>query len=242
MKLFPAIDLKNGQCVRLFKGEMDQAVVYNDHPAQQAGAFRDAGAEWLHIVDLDGAFAGKSENGSAVEAILSEVSLPIQLGGGIRTLGAISAWLEKGIQRVILGTVALTHPDLVKQACREFSGHIAVGLDARNGYVAVEGWAETSTLSAVEVAQRFEDCGVSAVIFTDIERDGTNTGVNIEATDALARQVSLPIIASGGVSDLQNLKDLKARNNAGIAGAIIGKALYDGRIDLSTAISVMKED
>lgn len=241
MIIFPAIDLKQGKCVRLFKGDMDQATIYNDHPANQAASFRDAGAEWLHIVDLDGAFAGQSENGAAVSAILSEVSLPIQLGGGIRSLAAIEAWLEKGIERVILGTIALTNPELVKEACQKFAGHVAVGLDARNGFVAVEGWAETSTLSTLDVASRFEDCGVAAIIFTDIDRDGTNQGVNIQATDDLAKQISIPVIASGGVSDLQNLRDLKARQNPGIIGSIVGKALYDGRIALPEAISEMKE-
>lgn len=239
MILFPAIDLKGGQCVRLLKGEMDTATVFNDDPGAQARLFQDAGCGWVHVVDLDGAFAGETRNGDAVDRILAAVDVPVQLGGGIRDMAAIDAWLEKGVARVILGTVALRDPELVKAACARHPGRIAVGIDARDGMVAVEGWAETSTLSAVDLARRFEGCGVAAIIFTDIDRDGALGGVNVAATAALANAISTPVIASGGVASLEDLAALKAARAPGIAGAISGRALYDGRIDLAEAVALL---
>jgi len=236
--LYPAIDLKEGRCVRLFRGEMSQATIFNDDPAAQARSFADAGCRWLHIVDLDGAFAGKPMNRVSVEAILDAVRIPVQLGGGIRDLATIEAWLGKGVSRAILGTIALEKPDLVKQACRLFPQRIAVGIDARAGRVAIEGWAKTSTTSALDLALRFEDAGVAAIIFTDIDRDGTLAGANIERTAELARQLETPVIASGGISSLNDLKSLKAHECDGIAGAILGRALYDGRIDLAAALAL----
>lgn len=238
MILYPAIDLKEGRCVRLFRGEMSQATVFNDDPAAQARSFAAAGCRWLHIVDLDGAFAGKPMNQASVDAILDAVRIPIQLGGGIRDLGTIEAWLGKGVSRVILGTVALENPDLVKKACRIFPERIAVGIDARNGNVAIEGWAKTSTISALDLALRFEDAGVAAIIFTDIDRDGTLAGANIERTAALARELETPVIASGGISSLEDLKALKAHECDGVAGGILGRALYDGRVDLAAALAL----
>jgi len=239
MILFPAIDLKGGQCVRLLKGEMDTATVFNDDPGAQARLFQDAGCGWVHVVDLDGAFAGETRNGDAVDRILAAVDVPVQLGGGIRDMAAIDAWLEKGVARVILGTVALRDPELVKAACARHPGRIAVGIDARDGMVAVEGWAETSTLSAVDLARRFEGCGVAAIIFTDIDRDGALGGVNVAATAALANAISTPVIASGGVASLEDLAALKVAGAPGIAGAISGRALYDGRIDLAEAVALL---
>jgi len=236
--LYPAIDLKEGRCVRLFRGEMSQATVFNDNPAAQAQSFAAAGCRWLHIVDLDGAFAGKPMNRASVDAILAAVRIPVQLGGGIRELATIEAWLGKGVSRVILGTVALEHPDIVKKACRLFPERIAVGIDARNGQVAIEGWAKTSTITALDLALRFEDAGVAAIIFTDIDRDGTLAGANIERTAALARALETPVIASGGVSSLDDLKALKAHEGDGVAGAILGRAIYDGRIDLAAALAL----
>lgn len=240
MILFPAIDLKDGQCVRLKLGDMSQATVFNDDPASQAKSFADQGFEWLHIVDLNGAFAGKPVNGPAVEAVLGAVSLPVQLGGGIRTLGHIEAWLEKGIRRVILGTVALRDPALVRESCRLFPGRIAVGIDARGGRVAVEGWAETSDLTAVDLAKRFSDAGVSAIIFTDIDRDGVLTGLNIDSTLELARSVPVPVIASGGLASMDDIHRLLQPDCRILEGAISGRALYDGRIDVTKALAMIR--
>lgn len=234
MILYPAIDLKDGQCVRLLRGDMDKATVFNADPAAQARAFAGAGAQWLHIVDLDGAVAGKAVNAAAVRSILGAVDVPVQLGGGIRDHDAIARWLDAGMARVILGTVALTNPDLVTAACREFSGRVAVGIDARNGKVAVRGWVETSEMTTLDLARRFEDAGVAAIIFTDIGRDGAMEGVNVEATAKLAAEIKIPIIASGGVSSLDDIRALKAR---GIPGAILGRALYEARIDLRAALA-----
>lgn len=242
MLLYPAIDLKDGQCVRLFKGEMDQATVFNDSPADQALEFQKAGCEWLHLVDLNGAFAGKPVNGDAVEAILRHTTVPAQLGGGIRDLKTIEGWLSKGLQRVILGTIALRDPDLVIEAAKEFPGHVAVGIDARGGMVAVEGWAETSDMSAIDLGRKFEDAGIAAIIYTDIDRDGTMEGVNVAGTVDLARAVSIPVIASGGVScleDLQRLKQAADQANVCLNGAISGRALYDGRLDIAEAMSFL---
>lgn len=247
MILFPAIDLKGGQCVRLVKGDMAQATVFNDDPADQARQFAAAGAQWLHLVDLDGAFAGKAVNQGAVEAILAATALPVQLGGGIRDMARIEAWLKKGVARVILGTAALKNPDLVRQACGTFPGKIAVGIDAKGGHVAVEGWAETSELSARDLALRFEDAGVAAIIYTDIDRDGLLKGVNVEATTALAASLAIPVIASGGVSSLADIEDLltaqpKSRaRGGGIVGVISGRAIYDGRLDLKAALQMLRE-
>ncbi len=239
MILYPAIDLKNGQCVRLLRGEMDKATVFNDDPAAQAVAFEAQGFERLHLVDLDGAIEGGAVNAAAVKAILKATRLPTQLGGGIRDMAAIERWLNAGVARVILGTVALTNPDLVKTACRNFAGRIAVGIDARAGMVAVNGWTETSTMTAMELALRFEDAGVAAIVFTDIDRDGAMGGVNVDATVDLAFALSTPVIASGGVSSLDDLKALKAEEQAGIEGVIVGRALYDGGIDPKAALAVL---
>ncbi|WP_303976543.1 1-(5-phosphoribosyl)-5-[(5-phosphoribosylamino)methylideneamino]imidazole-4-carboxamide isomerase [Dongia mobilis] len=247
MILFPAIDLKGGQCVRLIKGDMAQATVFNTDPADQARQFAAAGAAWLHLVDLDGAFAGAPVNEAAVEGILSATALPVQLGGGIRDMGRIEAWLKKGVARIILGTVALKDPDLVKQACRRFPGKIAVGIDAKGGKVAVEGWAETSELTALDLARRFEDAGVAAIIYTDIDRDGLLQGVNVTATAELAASLSIPVIASGGVSsldDIHALLDVLAASRVkggGIVGVISGRAIYDGRLDLKEALQLLRE-
>jgi len=240
MILYPAIDLKGGQCVRLLHGEMDKATVYADDPAAQARAFAAAGAAWIHVVDLDGAFAGDARNKPAVEAILNAVGCPVQLGGGIRSHTAIEGWLNAGVSRIVLGTVAVKNPDLVREACRKYPGRIAVGIDAKAGYVAVEGWAEVSEITALELARRFEDAGVAAIVYTDIERDGALSGVNVEATAALARAVSIPVIASGGVSGLADLAALRARADDGIAGVISGRALYDGRLDLAAALALLR--
>ena len=238
MIIFPAIDLKGGRCVRLKRGEMASATVFNDVPADQARVFANSGFEWLHCVDLDGAFEGRSANGDAIKAIRAAISLPIQLGGGIRDRAAIDSWLGAGISRVILGTAALRNPSLVREAAKAHSGCIAVGIDAKDGKVAVEGWAETSDITAIELAKRFEDAGVAAIIFTDIARDGMLQGVNLEATVALADSVRIPIIASGGVAGLDDLKDIASCAN--IAGVIIGRALYDGRIDPHAALAIAK--
>ncbi len=238
MILYPAIDLKDGQCVRLLKGEMDAATVFNDDPGAQAKAFQDAGAEWLHLVDLNGAFAGKPVNGDAVERILEATTLPAQLGGGIRDMAQIEAWLDRGLARVILGTVAVEEPDLVRTAAKAFPGQVAVGLDARNGFVATRGWAEETDMQVTDLARAFDDAGIAAIIYTDIDRDGAMGGPNIAATEALARAVSVPVIASGGVSKMDDLHALKATGV--IAGAISGRALYDGAIDLAEALAAMK--
>ena len=239
MILYPAIDLKDGNCVRLYKGEMEQATVFNDNPAAQALAFVEAGCEWLHLVDLNGAFAGEPVNGSAVDAILEQTKVPAQLGGGIRDMATIERWLNKGLARVILGTVAVENPDLVREAARAFPGHVAIGLDARNGMVATRGWAEETDINVTDLARRFEDVGVAALIYTDINRDGAMQGPNVDATAALARAVSIPVIASGGVSSLDDLRALKA-TGAPLNGAISGRALYDGAIDLKEALDLLK--
>ena len=239
MILFPAIDLKAGQCVRLKLGRMDTSTVYNENPAAQARIFEAQGFTYLHVVDLDGAFAGRPENATAVRAIRKAVSLPIQLGGGIRDLNTIRAWLDLGITRVILGTVAVRDPDLVRQAARDYPGRIVVGIDARGGNVAVQGWAETSALSAVELGKKFEDAGVAAIIYTDIDRDGVLTGLNIDATLALAETVSIPVIASGGLAGLDDIRRLLQPDAAGLAGVISGRALYDGRLDAGEALALI---
>jgi phosphoribosylformimino-5-aminoimidazole carboxamide ribotide isomerase len=243
--LYPAIDLKGGACVRLLRGEMSAATVFNESPADQARRFAEAGFEWLHVVDLDGAFAGKPVNAAAVAAIIAATALPVQLGGGIRDEAGIAAWLERGVRRVILGTVALRDPDLVRRACRAHPGRIVVGIDARRGKVAVEGWAETSTVAARDLALRFEDAGVAAIVYTDIERDGALGGVNAEATAELAAALTTPVIASGGVASLDDLRRLKALaapvgSRGGIEGVICGRALYDGRIAPRAALAVLR--
>jgi len=240
MILFPAIDLKNGQCVRLKLGEMASATVYNEDPAAQARAFEAQGFEWLHVVDLDGAFAGESRNGDAVEAILKATKNPVQLGGGIRSMAHIEAWLAKGLARVILGTVAVRDPELVRQACKAFPGRIAVGIDARGGKVAVEGWAEASSLGAIELAKKFEGAGVAAIIYTDIDRDGVLAGINWEGTIALADAVSIPIIASGGLASLDDIRRMTQPDARKLEGAISGRALYDGRIDPAEALAILR--
>lgn len=240
MILYPAIDLKGGQCVRLAQGDMARATVYNPDPGAQAAAFKAQGFEWLHVVDLDGAFAGSSVNAKAVEAILAATDRPVQLGGGIRSLEAIANWLARGLARVILGTVALRDPALVIEACKLFPGQVAVGIDARDGKVAVEGWAETSEITAIDLAKRFEDAGVAAIIFTDIARDGLLTGVNVAATAALADAVTIPVIASGGLASLADIEALMAVPGTPIAGAISGRALYDGRLDPAAALALTR--
>ncbi len=240
MILFPAIDLKDGQCVRLKLGDMDQATVYNADPAAQAKAFEDQGFEWLHVVDLNGAFAGESVNGDAVDAILKATKNPVQLGGGIRTLAHIEAWLSRGLARVILGTVAVRDPELVIEACRMFPGKIAVGIDAKGGKVAVEGWAEASELGVIELAQKFEGAGVAAIIYTDIDRDGILAGINWPSTLELANAVSIPVIASGGLASLDDISRMIEPDAARLAGAITGRALYDGRIDPQEALALLR--
>jgi len=237
MILYPAIDLKDGQCVRLLRGEMEAATVFGDDPAAQARAFEAAGAEWLHLVDLNGAFAGRPVNADAVAAILDAVSLPVQLGGGIRDMGTIERWVGAGVARVILGTAAVENPGLVREAASRFPGKVAVGLDARGGKVATRGWAETTDMDATDLARAFEDAGVAAIIYTDIDRDGAMAGPNLSATEAMARAVSIPVIASGGVSSLADL--LALRDTGVIAGAISGRALYDGAIDLKDALAAL---
>jgi phosphoribosylformimino-5-aminoimidazole carboxamide ribotide isomerase len=239
--LFPAIDLKQGQCVRLLRGEMDTATAYNSDPADQARRFVEAGCKWLHVVDLDGAFAGKSVNGAAVDAILGAAgSVPVQLGGGIRDESGIATWLERGINRVILGTIALRDPELVKRACARWPGRIVVGIDAKQGKVAVTGWSETSTMKALDLALKFEASGVAALVYTDISRDGTLSGPNVEETVDLAFQLTTPVIASGGVSSLADLQALKKHEDSGIVGVISGRAIYDGRIKLAEALKILQ--
>lgn len=238
MILFPAIDLKGGRCVRLLRGDMDAATVFNDDPADQARRFAAAGCRWLHVVDLDGAFAGDARNAAAVRAILSAIDLPVQLGGGIRSMAAIEGWLEAGVRRVILGTVAVKDPALVIDACRRFPDRIVVGIDARDGRVAVEGWAETSDLAAADLAARFADAGVAAIVFTDIDRDGALGGANARATADLANSVPIPVIASGGVSSIDDLLALRSASDR-IVGAVVGRALYDGRVDLAAALAAL---
>jgi len=237
--LFPAIDLKDGKCVRLKLGDMATATVYNEDPAAQARAFEEQGFEWLHVVDLNGAFAGKSVNGQAVGAILKATKNPVQLGGGIRTMTQIEDWLDRGLARVILGTVAVRDPDLVRDACRRFPGKIAVGIDARGGKVAVEGWAEASELGAVELAKKFEGAGVAAIVYTDIDRDGVLSGINWYATIGLADAVSIPIIASGGLASLDDIRRMTMPDAQKLEGAISGRALYDGRIDPKEALAIL---
>jgi phosphoribosylformimino-5-aminoimidazole carboxamide ribotide isomerase len=239
MILFPAIDLKDGQCVRLELGDMNAATVFNDDPAAQAKRFEAQGFPWLHLVDLNGAFAGQPVNGAAVENILEAVSIPVQLGGGIRNLGQIEDWLTYGVTRVILGTIALREPAVVREAAREFPGRIAVGIDARGGRVAVEGWAETTDITAIDLARHFEDAGVAAIIFTDIDRDGVLKGLNIASTLALARAVKIPVIASGGLASIDDVERLLAPDCAILAGAISGRALYDGRLDAAQALALI---
>lgn len=240
--LFPAIDLKDGQCVRLKLGDMDQATIYNDNPANQALAFENAGFDWLHVVDLNGAFEGQSVNGAAVEAIIKATKNPVQLGGGIRNLEHIESWLSKGLERVILGTVAVRDPALVKEACKKFPGKIAVGIDAKGGKVAVEGWAEASELGVIEMAKQFEGAGVAAIIYTDIDRDGILAGINWESTIKLAGEVSIPIIASGGLASMADIVRMNMPDAEKLEGAISGRALYDGRIDPNEALKVLRGD
>jgi phosphoribosylformimino-5-aminoimidazole carboxamide ribotide isomerase len=240
MILYPAIDLKDGQCVRLLHGDMDKATVFNNSPADQAASFERAGFEYLHVVDLNGAIEGRAANGPAVRAVLNAVRFPVQLGGGIRTLANVATWLDAGIARVILGTIAVRDPALVKEAAKRFPGQVAVGIDARHGLVATEGWVETSTLKAVGLAKRFEDAGVAAIIFTDIGRDGALTGVNVEATGELADAVSIPVIASGGVASVKDIVDLRARGGMAIAGAILGRSLYAGTITPAEALEAAR--
>jgi phosphoribosylformimino-5-aminoimidazole carboxamide ribotide isomerase len=237
--LFPAIDLKEGRCVRLVQGDMERATIFNDDPADQAASFAAQGFEWLHIVDLDGAFAGRPMNASAVDSILERVSIPVQLGGGIREMKTVEGWLAKGVARVIIGTAAVRDPDFVREAARRHPGQIAVGIDAKEGRVAVEGWAQSSTLTADELGRRFEDAGVAAIIYTDIARDGILTGLNIPMTLALARAVRIPVIASGGLASMADVERLLEPDCAGLAGAITGRALYDGRIDPVEALALI---
>lgn len=237
--LFPAIDLKDGKCVRLKLGEMSEATVFNDDPAAQARAFESQGFKYLHIVDLNGAFEGRPVNAKAVDDILAAITMPAQLGGGIRDLGTIEMWLGKGIRRVILGTIAVRDPALVREACKRFPGRIAVGIDAKGGKVAVEGWAETSELTAIELAGRFEDAGVAAIIFTDIDRDGVLRGLNLPATVELARATKIPVIASGGLASIDDVKALAKPEYGLLEGAISGRALYDGRLDPNEALAIL---
>ena len=241
MILFPAIDLKDGLCVRLQQGDMARSTVFNFDAAAQAHAFETQGFEYLHVVDLDGAFAGKPMNAAAVDRILESVSIPVQLGGGIRDAATIEAWLQKGVTRVIIGTAAVRDPDFVRAAARRYPGQVAVGLDARDGRVAVQGWAETSDLSVLDLARRFEDAGVGAIIYTDVARDGMLTGLNFAATIALAEAVSIPVVASGGLASLDDVKALLKPEAKKLAGAIAGRALYDGRLDADAALALIRE-
>ncbi|MBT6084557.1 MAG: 1-(5-phosphoribosyl)-5-[(5-phosphoribosylamino)methylideneamino]imidazole-4-carboxamide isomerase [Rhodospirillaceae bacterium] len=241
MIFFPAIDLKDGQCVRLLRGEMDQATVFNDDPAAQATHFQQQGGEWLHLVDLNGAFEGRPVNSAAVESILAAIDIPVELGGGIRDLETVEFWLDRGIRRVILGTVAVKNPDLVRAACRAHPGRVALGIDAKDGFVAVEGWAETSEITALDLARKFEDAGAAALIYTDISRDGAMQGPNIEATIAMADAVDIPVILSGGVSSMADLDAVMARASGRLEGVISGRAVYDGRIHVSKAVAVLRE-
>jgi phosphoribosylformimino-5-aminoimidazole carboxamide ribotide isomerase len=237
--LFPAIDLKGGRAVRLEQGDMARTTVFNDDPAAQARAFAAQGFEYLHVVDLDGAFAGRPMNAAAVESILAAIAIPLQLGGGIRNMATVEAWLGKGVTRVIIGTAAVRDPALVKAAARRFPGRVAVGLDARDGKVAVEGWAETAELTVLDIARRFEDAGVAAIVYTDIARDGLLKGLNLDATIALADAVAIPVIASGGLASIADVEALLAPRAAKLAGAIAGRALYDGRLDAAAALALI---
>ena len=241
MILYPAIDLKGGQCVRLLKGDMRAVTVFNDDPAAQARSFEAAGFRWLHVVDLDGAVAGAAGNASAVERILASVAIPVQLGGGIRNRAQIEAWLVRGVSRVILGTVALRDPELVRSACRAHPGGIVVGIDARQGKVAVEGWTAASEMTAAELALRFEDVGAAAIVYTDIDRDGALAGINVEATAGLARRLSTPVIASGGLASLEDIRALLRHEREGVAGVVCGRALYDGRVEPKAALALAAE-
>jgi phosphoribosylformimino-5-aminoimidazole carboxamide ribotide isomerase len=241
MILFPAIDLKDGQCVRLKLGDMAQATVFNDNPAAQAKNFENQGFEWLHLVDLNGAFEGRPVNGKAVEAILKAISIPAQLGGGIRDLATIEHWLSRGVTRVILGTIALRNPKIVSDACKEFPGKIVVGIDAKAGRVAVEGWGESSSLTAIELAQCFEDVGVAAIVFTDVDRDGILKGINFEKTLELANSVNIPVIASGGLASIKDVQRLLEPDCAILEGAISGRAIYDGRLNAADALKLIRE-
>jgi phosphoribosylformimino-5-aminoimidazole carboxamide ribotide isomerase len=241
MILFPAIDLKEGLAVRLEQGDMARATVFHRDPAAQARAFESQGFKYLHIVDLDGAFAGKPVNADAVDRILESVAVPVQLGGGVRDMGTVEAWLAKGVTRVIIGTAAVRHPALVREAAKTYPGRVAVGLDARGGKVAVEGWAETSELTALDIARRFEDAGVAAIVYTDISRDGLLKGLNLDATIALAGAISIPVIASGGLASLDDIRALLEPRAARLAGAIAGRALYDGRLDPSAALTLIRQ-
>ncbi len=241
MILFPAIDIKDGVCVRLLRGDLNEVTVYNEDPSAQGQSFESQGFEWLHIVDLNGAVEGRSVNEAAVSAVLARVDIPVQLGGGIRSMADIERWLDRGIARVVLGTVAVRDPLLVKDACARFPGQVAVSVDSRGGYVAVEGWVETSTIKALDLALRMEDAGVAAIIFTDINRDGAMGGVNLQATVDLAFALKTPVIASGGVSSLRDLEAIRDRRDSGIAGVICGRAIYDGRIDPQTALALFKD-
>ena len=240
MILFPAIDLKDGQCVRLLYGDMDQATVFNDNPAAQAAEFVRQGFEWLHLVDLNGAIEGEPVNGKAVEAVLQGLPIPVQLGGGIRDRETVSYWLERGVRRVILGTAALEGPDLVRSACKEWPGRVVVSIDARDGMVASRGWLQNTQVRAMDLALAMEDAGVAAIVFTDIDRDGALTGVNLDATVDLAWALHTPVIASGGLASLADLKALLAEEEAGIEGAISGRALYDGRLDAAEALALLR--
>jgi phosphoribosylformimino-5-aminoimidazole carboxamide ribotide isomerase len=241
MILFPAIDLKDGHCVRLKLGDMEQATIFNDNPAAQAKRFEAQGFEWLHLVDLNGAFEGRPVNGRAVEEILKAIAIPVQLGGGIRDLATIEHWLSRGVTRVILGTIALRNPDIVREACKEFPGEIVVGIDAKAGHVAVEGWGESSTLTAIELGKRFEDAGVSTIVFTDIDRDGILKGINFEKTLELANSVNIPVIASGGLASIKDIERLLEPDCAILEGAISGRAIYDGRLDPRAALKLIRE-
>ena len=242
MILFPAIDLKSGTCVRLVQGDMARATTFSDDPGRQARLFQAAGCRWLHIVDLDGAFTGRTVNAAAVADIVASIDIPLQLGGGLRDLAAMERWLENGVSRVILGTAAVRDPALVATACREFPGRVAVGIDARDGHVAVSGWSESSAVSALELGLRFEDAGVAAIIYTDIDRDGTLSGVNRDAVADFAQALTTPVIASGGVASLRDLSRLKALVEFGVEGVVVGRALYDGNLDLVEALDLLSSD
>ena len=239
MIFYPAIDLKDGQCVRLVHGEMDKVTVFNSDPVRQARIFEKDNSKWLHLVDLNGAFEGKPVNGAAVEAILEVIGIPVQLGGGIREMATIDMWLERGISRVILGTAALREPELVREACKRHAGRVAVGIDARNGFVAIDGWAKTAEVEAFDLAQQFEDVGVAAIIYTDISRDGAMQGPNLKATAELAAQVKTPVILSGGVSSIEDIKRI-AKSGTSIEGVISGRAVYDGYVDVGQAVAILE--